>query len=162
MRSRARKSARRGGLALAGIVAVALLSTTTVFASHTWDDVPTDHPFHDDIAWATERGVANGFPDDTFRPNQTVSRGAMTAFLHNLYDVVFPQQSDRPFHLLVDCGATERFALVNPNGTFNRGSAGTTSTRIEEGAYVVSFDVNVTQCGWFAIVGSGGVGATTT
>ena len=47
-------------------------------------DVDDDHPFRDEIAWATDTGIASGYQDDTFRPGRTVSRQAMSAFLYRL------------------------------------------------------------------------------
>lgn len=47
-------------------------------------DVPADHPFCDDVAWAVERGITEGYPDDTFRPTNPVTRQAAVAFLYRL------------------------------------------------------------------------------
>ena len=70
---------------------------------------------------------------------------------------------DRPFHTFVICaGGVNRFAVVSEAGTFVRGSAGTTASRLTTGTYVVSFDINVTTCSWQVTVGqTGSVGATT-
>jgi hypothetical protein len=53
------------------------------FHAH-FTDVPMDHPFHDEIAWAADAGIAQGWPDGTFRPGQEVSRQAAVAFLHRI------------------------------------------------------------------------------
>jgi len=53
----------------------------TAWASHQFSDVPNSHPFHDDISWAKSRGLANGYPNGTFKPDDDVSRGALTAWL---------------------------------------------------------------------------------
>ena len=45
-------------------------------------DVPSGHPFHDEIAWMVARGITTGFPDDTFRPANAVTRQAVAAFLY--------------------------------------------------------------------------------
>ncbi len=45
-------------------------------------DVPVGHPFHDEIAWLVGEGITTGFPDDTFRPTQPVTRQAAAAFLY--------------------------------------------------------------------------------
>ena len=47
-----------------------------------FSDVPTEQPFHDQIAWMVSEGITTGFPDDTFRPVNDVTRQAMAAFLH--------------------------------------------------------------------------------
>lgn len=45
-------------------------------------DVPASHPFHDEVAWLVEEGIAEGFDDGTFRPARAVTRQAMAAFLY--------------------------------------------------------------------------------
>lgn len=45
-------------------------------------DIPVDHTFCGEIAWARDVGIAGGFLDGTYRPLMRVSRAAMTAFLH--------------------------------------------------------------------------------
>ena len=63
---------------------------------------------------------------------------------------------------MICAGGVTRFAVVSFNGTFVRGSAGTTSSRLTTGTYVVSFDINVTACSWQVTVGqTGSVGTTT-
>jgi len=39
-------------------------------------DVHANNPFFDDLAWAITHGIAQGYPDGTFRPLQQVSRGS--------------------------------------------------------------------------------------
>jgi hypothetical protein len=53
----------------------------TALANHQFSDVGTNSEFHDEIDWLADSGIANGFPDGTFRPSQPVSRQAMAAFL---------------------------------------------------------------------------------
>jgi hypothetical protein len=67
------------------IVAVgsALLGGVAV-ASHDFNDVPNANPFHDDIAWMAENGIASGFSDGGYHPDEPVSRQAMAVFLHRL------------------------------------------------------------------------------
>jgi len=47
-----------------------------------FSDVPTSHPFFDDICWMVQEGVTGGFPNGTFKPGGLVSRAAMAAFLY--------------------------------------------------------------------------------
>ena len=47
-----------------------------------FSDVPDNHPFAVEIAWLVAHGIANGYPDGTFRPGETISREAMAAFLY--------------------------------------------------------------------------------
>ena len=44
-------------------------------------DVPVSHPFCQEIAWAADEGVANGYPDGTFHPDAVITRQAGAAFL---------------------------------------------------------------------------------
>jgi hypothetical protein len=156
------KHARRGILVTAIIVGITLVTTTAVFASHQYFDVPDSNPFHDDIDWATDAGIVEGFADTGYHPTAPVSRQAMAAFLHRMDELLRPAVIDRPFHVFVVCAASTRFAVVGSNGTFSRGSAGTTSSRLSNGTYVVSFDINVTACSWQVTVGqTSSVGATT-
>lgn len=141
------------------MVAVTVLATSTVFANHQFEDVPNSNPFHDDIAWASNAGIAEGFPDGTYRPGQPVTRQAMAAFLHRTYDALYPQQLSRPFHLFVHCPATTRYAVVAANGTLARGSAGTTTAFLSTGTYEVIFNTNVANCAYQATVGATATGS---
>lgn len=47
-------------------------------------DVPIDHAFCGEIAWAVAEEITTGFPDGTFRPGATVTRQAFTAFMYRL------------------------------------------------------------------------------
>jgi hypothetical protein len=53
-------------------------------AAPTFSDVPEDHAFFGEIEWMAQSGVSTGFADGTFRPDQTVTRQAMAAFLQRL------------------------------------------------------------------------------
>ena len=45
-------------------------------------DVPTSHPFYDEIRWLASTGITTGYADGTFRPTAPVRRMALAAFLH--------------------------------------------------------------------------------
>src|SRR5688572_16294710 len=76
--------ARRLG-ALAAVSLVALVSSAIgAYAGHGFSDVPNTHPFHDEIDWMDQKGIANGFEDGTYRPADAVTRQAMAAFLQRL------------------------------------------------------------------------------
>jgi len=47
-------------------------------------DVPKTNAFCPDITWLVDNEIANGYPDNTFKPATAVSRQAMAAFLHRL------------------------------------------------------------------------------
>jgi hypothetical protein len=75
---------------LLSIGALASLGAVSLAGGQTFSDVPPSNQFYDDIEFMSERGIAGGFPDGTYRPGQAVSRQAMAAFLHRAlsYEVV--------------------------------------------------------------------------
>jgi len=46
----------------------------------------TDSKFKANIEWCADNGIASGYADGTFRPNEPVTRGQMAAFMHRLYN----------------------------------------------------------------------------
>jgi alkaline phosphatase D len=56
----------------------------TLLSAGGFVDVPPSHPFHAEITWVAERGIAVGYADGTYRPLAPVTRQAMAAFLHRL------------------------------------------------------------------------------
>jgi hypothetical protein len=158
--SRRRRGAGRGVLALALLTGLLLGTGGASFANHQFPDVPTSHPFHDDIVWLVSNDITEGYDDGTYRPNQPVTRGSMAAFLRRTANTLAITDTNRPFHLIVQCASATRFAVVNANGTLARGSAGTTSVLLGGGTYSVDFDINVNTCAWTATVGLPGVGIT--
>ncbi|MGN0335171.1 MAG: endo-alpha-N-acetylgalactosaminidase family protein [Lachnospiraceae bacterium] len=44
-------------------------------------DVPADHNFAEAIAWAVEKKITDGWTEDTFAPEETVTRGQVVTFL---------------------------------------------------------------------------------
>jgi hypothetical protein len=70
-------------------LAITVLGTGLVFASHQFPDVLDSNQFHDDIAWLVDNGIANGYTNGNFGPRDSVSRQAMAHFLHE-YNVAFP------------------------------------------------------------------------
>jgi hypothetical protein len=59
----------------------ATLATSARAGDGGFHDVPAGHPFFDEIAFTADSGIAEGFADGTYRPDQPVSRQAMAAFL---------------------------------------------------------------------------------
>ena len=86
--TRARRIACSIAVAVLAMSAVTIPTATSAGAGPTttvvprFSDVPLGHPFYADIEWMASSGVADGFPDGTFRPNDPVSRRAMAAFLY--------------------------------------------------------------------------------
>ena len=52
-------------------------------------DVGTSHPFYDEIEWMADADISTGYPatpNPTYRPNDPVTRQAMSAFIYRLAD----------------------------------------------------------------------------
>ncbi len=50
-------------------------------AEAAFDDVPTSHPFHDAIMYLQDEEMVQGYADNTYRPEQTISRAEFTKIL---------------------------------------------------------------------------------
>ncbi|WP_237221410.1 ExeM/NucH family extracellular endonuclease [Rothia nasimurium] len=50
--------------------------------SSQFTDVATTNMFYKEIMWMRSRGITTGWPDQTFRPVETVKRDAMAAFIY--------------------------------------------------------------------------------
>lgn len=46
-----------------------------------FSDVPRTHPFYVEISWLADMGIATGYADGSFHPDEAVTREAMSAFL---------------------------------------------------------------------------------
>ena len=53
-----------------------------VTASASFTDVAKGRWYADGVAWASANGVVSGYPDGSFRPNDTITRGQMAAILY--------------------------------------------------------------------------------
>lgn len=70
-------------IAIAALVMNTVLATA-VIAGHTFNDVPSNHTFHDDIAWLAANDITRGCnpPANTsYCPQDDVNRGQMAAFM---------------------------------------------------------------------------------
>jgi hypothetical protein len=93
-------------------------------------DVKTNHPFYNEITWASNNGIVNGYPDQTFRGAGHVTRQAMSAFLFRFignpefvpsgqhYVDVPP---DHPFYLEVEWMRAAGIGSGYGDGTFRPG-----------------------------------------
>ena len=64
-----------------------IVAPLTAVATHSFDDVPNDNTFHDDIAWLKDAAVTLGCnpPDnDEYCPEDNVTREQMAAFMRRL------------------------------------------------------------------------------
>lgn len=106
------------------------------------------------IAWAQQTGVVNGYEDNTFRPNQAVSREELAQMLYNYakvkgYDLTasgdltaFPDGEE------VSSWAEAAMAWANGNELINGHDDGTLqpggdSTRAQAASILMNFDVNL-------------------
>jgi hypothetical protein len=93
-----------------------------------FDDVGADHPFCPEIKWMGDTGVSLGWPDNTYRPVQPVTRQAMAAFSYRLLNpgTVAPPCTTKPF---VDVDVTDQFcaeiAWMKAEGISTGGDDGT-------------------------------------
>ena len=108
---------------VAGLLAI---TTTAAEASHDFPDVPDDHPFHEEISWMADEGIATGYRDGTFRSTVTVSRQAVVAFLYRLegsppgdYSSDFDDvPEDHAFYDEISWAAEEGIVTGYGDGTF--------------------------------------------
>ena len=92
-----------------------------------FSDVPTDKWYSRAVAWAVETGVTDGFPDGTFRPNDTCTRAQIVTFLWRANGSPTPKSGETRFpDVLADkwYSSAVAWALENditngfPDGTF--------------------------------------------
>lgn len=102
-------------------------------ANHEFPDVATGSPFHDEVSWLVEEGIATGFPNGNFNPKDPVNRQQAAFWLSNFDDrlpVVMWAQ--------VDHGIPP--VLVQGRGA-------TAASRLGPGNYRVTFERSIVGCG---------------
>ena len=100
---------------------------TDLMAMPMFSDVPMGHPFHDDIMWAVEHEIVQGYPDGTFRPEAPLSRQALAAILHRLSGIhpdlgssEFPDVGQaHPFRPAITFAGHANLAAGYPDGMFH-------------------------------------------
>jgi hypothetical protein len=75
---------------------IPIIATTTATRTPTlcpiqFTDVPTGSTFYPHIRCLACRGIINGYPDNTFRPNNNVTRGQLSKIVSNALDFSDPQ-----------------------------------------------------------------------
>jgi competence protein ComEC len=68
------------------VVLIALTMLISIFVPQTlaksnFSDVPSTYSFHEEIMYLSGYGIINGYNDNTFKPNQEVSRAAAAAMI---------------------------------------------------------------------------------
>jgi len=110
----------------------------TAPSTPTFDDVPTNHVFYDEVEWAAAAGITGGYADGTFRPAASITRGSISAFFYRLAEEppfvapVTPSFDDVPIsnvfyesiEWLADTGITGGY----PDDTYRPSSAVTRGT----------------------------------
>ncbi len=61
-------------------------SATAAIIGRSFDDVPEDHLFAADIAWAKDHGIVFGYGDGNFGPEDFMTRGQLTAVMHRYHN----------------------------------------------------------------------------
>lgn len=89
------------------IAAVLLIGLTVgqVSASKSYPDVPTDHHAADSIQFLTDRGIIEGFPDNTFRPENAVTRAEASRIITGAtfyLGIIYPAHNKRPMITFTD------------------------------------------------------------
>lgn len=75
---------RRATIVIVALVTALLVAPGALWASHRFQDVPSDNPFHDEISALADAGVTQGCDVDRFCPSEEVTRQQMAAFLARL------------------------------------------------------------------------------
>jgi hypothetical protein len=161
---------RRSRIVLVVVVFVtsflqARLGMPTAQASHQFDDVPDSAIYHNQVDFLADSQITSGcqVTPPLYCPDLPVTRAQMALFLQRFADFLLPAPVNRPFHVFVECGGgVSRFAVVSGVGAFVRGSAGTTAGQLNTGTYVVTFNMDVTNCAWLVTVGQTGSSGSTT
>lgn len=64
-------------------LSVAILEFFNIPMNSIFIDVPDNHPYAEFIKWAKEKGIAKGFADGSFKPDEPLTAGRLMAFFKN-------------------------------------------------------------------------------
>jgi hypothetical protein len=70
-------------VAVAALTAV-MAMVATISPAGAFTDVTPSHPFYTEISWAVNNGIVQGYPNNTFRGTNQVTRQAASAFIFRL------------------------------------------------------------------------------
>ena len=68
--------------------------------------------YKDAVAWGVEAGIIKGYDDDTFRPNQSISRAQMATFSYRLLVLTFGEEAIDEFNQ--PCGFKDAASVADP------------------------------------------------
>jgi len=80
-----------------------------------FSDVSENYRFSQDIASMKEAGIINGYPDGTFRPKETITRGQMALIIQNAFEI----ENDIGFVSQTKSGMDEAIVLLSHIDTTN-------------------------------------------
>ena len=147
MSSRPRPRLPRGRKAvLAGLAAALVVAVPLAWASHDFTDVPTAHPFHDDIAAVKDAGITAGKTcvppgtPPTYCPSESITREAMAAFIRRGVGRIDMDQTANAPDIPISGSA---FTSLLTETMVVGGSAGNQYVKVE-GWYTVDTDDNIT------------------
>lgn len=102
----------------------------TIARGLTFTDVSPNAYYYDAVAWAVEKGVANGTGDTTFTPDRTVSRGEMITFLWRAAGSP-AAEGENPFTDVTETDYYYQVALWAVQNGIAKGSSATTFSPLE-------------------------------
>lgn len=70
------------------VIALVVALTGRAEANDRFDDLPARASFHETAGWLAANGVADGFPDGTFRPDGDITRGQASSWLANYNETI--------------------------------------------------------------------------
>ncbi len=68
--------------------------------------------YKDAVAWGVEAGIIKGYDDDTFRPNQSISRAQMATFSYRLLVLIVGEEAIDEFNQ--PCGFKDAATVADP------------------------------------------------
>ena len=73
-----RKTVKGFVLGLSTALIIGGASLTVSAANGTFKDVVAGEWYENAVIWAQEKGIVNGYPDGTFKPNNHITRAELT------------------------------------------------------------------------------------
>jgi len=126
-------------LFLAGVILV--LVPVAAVAVGGFTDVPAGHPHAEGIGWIAEKGITVGYGDNTYRPDNPVTRGQMATFLYRNAGELVAAGATVDVPVIILPGATTGVGrwFNNVNGTQP------TFTKNGAGMYALDFGFDLTD-----------------
>lgn len=79
------------------VAAAVLLTVTPVISAATFRDVPPDHSLYTEIEYLSSKGVINGYPDGTFKPNELMAKKHIAKMLVTALDLQKTNMKPLPY-----------------------------------------------------------------